>query len=92
MLYEKIIEKFGRGCQTTKALEELSELIQAICKYKSHLYSGNLNDMNADLDNITEEMADVEIMLEQLKIIYDNADDVEKWREKKHERMKGLIQ
>ena len=90
-LYEKLITKYGRGCQTTKALEELSELIQAICKYKSKLYSGNLNQMDAVLANVAEEMADVEIMLEQLKIIFDNAEYVSKWKHLKQERIRGLL-
>jgi NTP pyrophosphatase (non-canonical NTP hydrolase) len=90
-LYEKLIAKYGRGCQTTKALEELSELIQAVCKYKSKLYSGNLNETYALLDNIAEEMADVEIMLEQLKIIFENAESVSVWKQYKLERIKELV-
>lgn len=91
VLYEKLISKYGRGCQTTKALEELSELIQAVCKYKSKLYSGNLNETYALLDNIAEEMADVEIMLEQLKIIFENAESVSIWKQYKLERIKELV-
>lgn len=32
------------------------------------------------LDNLAEEMADVEIMLEQLKIIHNNRDKIKTWR------------
>lgn len=32
------------------------------------------------LDNLAEEMADVEIMLEQLKIVHDNRDKIKTWR------------
>ena len=52
------IHKFGDRAQEEMVIEECSELIQAISKKhrgKEH--------------NIAEEIADVEIMLEQLKII-----------------------
>ncbi len=52
------IEKYGEKEQEEVAIEELSELIQAIC----HKHRGREH-------NIAEEIADVEIMLEQLKII-----------------------
>lgn len=50
------------------AIEELSELQKELCKY--------LRD-NVDLSHLTEEMADCEIILEQLKIIFANAKAVE---------------
>ena len=57
-----------------KAIEELGELIRAIARAD-------------DPDNIAEEMADVEIMLEQLKIILGNDADVERWTAKKLQRL-----
>lgn len=54
------IELYGEKAQEEVAIEELSELIQAIC----HKHRGREH-------NIVEEIADVEIMLEQLKIIND---------------------
>ena len=58
---EEILAHYGLDNQIHKALEELSELSCAILK--------NINK-NAPKQNILEEMADVYIMLEQLKIIY----------------------
>ena len=58
---ERAIETYGKDMQLTVAVEELSELIKEICKNKR----GNDN-----IDNITEEMADCYIMLEQIKIIF----------------------
>ena len=52
------IKTFGEREQEEVAIEELAELIQAI----SHKHRGREH-------NIVEEIADVEIMLEQLKII-----------------------
>ena len=53
---KSIVLHNGNGTQILKAREELVELLQAL----------NRNDT----DNIIEEIADVEIMLEQLKYIY----------------------
>lgn len=60
-LYSDAVERFGIRSQKQKCIEEMAELIQAICK-------GNN-------DNIIEEMVDVDICLEQLKYIMFNEDD-----------------
>lgn len=57
-----------------KAIEELGELIRALARAD-------------DPDNIAEEMADVEIMLGQLRIILGNDADVERWKVKKLQRL-----
>lgn len=70
---ETIIDYYGRDKQKTKVIEELSELIKAICKN--------------DVENIKEEIADVSIMLSQLQIIYGFSDwDIEIIKEKKINR------
>ena len=59
---EKAIATYGKDMQLTVAVEELSELIKEICKSKR----------GADnRDAIIEEMADCEIMLAQMQIIFD---------------------
>lgn len=63
-----IIKSHGVKGQKVKAVEELSELQIAI-----------LNDVNKGLNcrnNIIEEIADVMVMIEQLKIIYEIPDPV----------------
>lgn len=57
---EKAIEFFGKEKQIAKALEELGELIAAISKSYNH--ENNLN--------IIDEIADVQIMIRQLRSIY----------------------
>lgn len=52
---------FGNDKQLTKSIEELSELITAISKFQNGLCH-NLN--------VIEEIADVYIMLNQLRIIF----------------------
>lgn len=60
-IYKRAIETYGKDAQLKMAIEEMAELTQAICK------SFRCND---NIENIIEEIADVEIMLTQLKLIY----------------------
>ena len=55
-ILKKAIEHFGEPSQIKKCIEELAELIVGISKN--------------DRDSIIEEIADVEIMINQLKMIY----------------------
>lgn len=76
--YEKYKNKYGNRAQLIKACEELAELQFAICKY--------LNNQG-DIDNIIEEIADVEIMTSQLKMIFRCPNSVESWKKIKIKRM-----
>ena len=58
-IYEMALKTFGLEKQMIKCIEELSELQKELCKQA--LGQGSI-------DHITEEIADVEIMLEQMKI------------------------
>lgn len=61
-IYKDAVQTFGSDLQFTIAIEELAELIQVISKWKrKHIVPQNL----------VEELADVEIMLEQLEVILD---------------------
>lgn len=57
------VEKWGKQAQLLMVLEEMAELQKEILK---HLNRGKDN-----IDEIIDETADVEIMLEQLKYIFD---------------------
>jgi hypothetical protein len=61
-IYAKAVMKFGVKAQLNVALEELAELQKEICKH----FRGR--DNRAE---IIEEMADVYIMLEQMRIIFE---------------------
>ena len=63
-LYEQAVALFGPENQIVKAIEEMSELTKALAKYL--LYGGNPDI----LASIQEERADVEIMLNQLHVIF----------------------
>jgi len=70
------IKTYGEREQEEVAIEELAELIQAI----SHKHRGRKH-------NIAEEIADVEIMIEQLKIINHCSVEVAEIRKEKIERL-----
>lgn len=59
-LYQKLISKYGDK-QVVVAIEELSELQKELCKY----LRGKLDGCN-----LVEEIADVQIMLEQMIILF----------------------
>lgn len=74
---------YGAEAQTFMVMEEMSELQKELCK----------NVRGADnRDAIAEEIADVEIMLAQMKIHYDCADTVEAFKSEKLERLKKRIE
>lgn len=63
-LYKELIEKYGKK-QVIVCIEELGELQKELCKY---LRKGYTSDELKE--NIVEEMADVYIMLEQMKLYF----------------------
>lgn len=60
-IYWSIIKWFGKKAQVIKACEELAELIKALCKWQNG---------QGDKENIAEEIADVQVMIEQLILIF----------------------
>ena len=82
-LYREAVETFGTPPQIIIAVEECSELIKELSK--------TLRGKN-NVDSISEEIADVQIMLEQLKIIFGNEHSVNMWIMNKNCRIAELIE
>jgi len=61
--YNEAVRAYGKQSQLIMAMEEMAELTKELSK--------NIRGSH-NTDAISEEIADVEIMLEQLKIIYSN--------------------
>lgn len=80
--YELYKTKFGNDKQLIKAIEEMAELQKAISKYL-------LGDK--DGKDIIQEVADVEIMTEQIKLMFDCHKEVEKIKVNKIQRMLDRI-
>lgn len=78
------VEKYGQTLQLVVAIEEMAELTKELCK-----------SIRTSIENriagVTEETADVEIMLEQLKIIYGNRAEVDDMRDQKLQRLQRRI-
>jgi NTP pyrophosphatase (non-canonical NTP hydrolase) len=63
----KNAEHYGYKRQSQQAIEECSELIQAISKYNRLLNGEYAGKEKKIIANLIEELADVEICIEQLK-------------------------
>lgn len=66
-LLDRAITTYGAPAQMDMAVEEMAELTKAICKVKRVNCAA---EAKAALENAVEEMADVQIMLDQLRIIF----------------------
>ena len=86
-ILEKAIKHYGVENQIMQSIEEIAELIQAISKcirYKDDIEARN---------NLVEEVEDVLIMIDQLKIIMDIKDyELECYRQYKLERLERRIE
>ena len=89
--YKTIIEQadqFGLENRLLQCTEEAGELIQALCKYQ-RIQQGDKTcqtDMIHAEDMIAEEMADIEICIEQLKYLLVNSRQIEQIKVEKIQR------
>ena len=79
-LYKFAIERYGDEAQINQGIEEMAELIQAVNKFRRKPVIENL-------ENIAEEIVDVEIMLEQYKIIFGATLPVDRIKSNKLQRL-----
>ena len=69
---EECVKKYGVESQINVAIEEMSELTKALCKWNRAELPGETMELR---DHVMEELADVIIMTEQLKIMFAAADE-----------------
>lgn len=69
-IFEAAISVYGKDAQTLMAIEEMSELTKALCKERRARGNDDPIIRQKILDNIAEEIADVQIMLNQLRMIF----------------------
>lgn len=79
---QNAISTFGERAQMVVALEELAELQKEITKQLRG---------KGDRDHLSEEMGDVQIMLDQLEIMFGNRGDVANWQSIKAARLAQRI-
>lgn len=98
---ERIANHYGFTKQSGQLIEECAEIIQAVRKYNRFdegLITGDdiltsTNDSNMLIQNIVEEIADVEIMLDQIKhLLHVNPEAVEAIKLKKVNRQLERIE
>ena len=81
-VYEKAVETWGAEAQVWMVLEEMSELQKELYK---------LRRGKRDLDALADEIADVTIMLEQLRLIFRLNDQVCEHMDQKILRLKDRL-
>lgn len=74
-IYQEAIDLWGINSQMIKTIEEMSELTSELCH---ELYD------KGSIESIIEELADVEIMIEQMKAIFPSVEAI------KNEKLKRL--
>lgn len=66
-ILQKAIDTYGTKAQMMQCIEEMAELIQAINKY----FRASTQFKWAEAyDSVVEEIADVQIMLEQMRLLF----------------------
>jgi len=79
-VYQKAVIKWGVDAQIFKLLEEMSEL-------SVELYHMKDNRQN----NVAEEFADVEIVMEQLRDYFNQDGEIDQWKELKLKRLDKIV-
>lgn len=82
IICQEAVNHFGSESRIMLAIEEMAELQKELCKHsrgKDNYY------------NIAEEIADVQIMLEQLLILFDCRETVKEWQYAKLMCLKELM-
>ena len=82
-ILQSAIDIFGDTAQTDMMIEEMSELTKALLKYRRDLRRGGQMQTLCRMA-VLEEMADVGIMLDQMRIIYGSENE---YREEKLKRL-----
>ena len=77
-IYKQALDKWGKIPQIVMLFEEMAELQKELSK--------NLRGKD-NIDSIAEEIADVEIMLEQMKLLYEIEEQVDRWKYSKIGRL-----
>jgi hypothetical protein len=88
LIYQRAIERWGINLQSLVAIEEMSELTKEISKATRNSVLLNRQESM----ELIEEIADVEIMLEQLKWWIPTANkEVESYKKSKLKRLQGIL-
>lgn len=87
-IMRQAIETYGAQAQCDVAIEEMAELTKAIMKIRR--VADDYEKTQPALDNLLEEIADVDIMIDQLKIMW-GPREVEEYRRQKLKRLERRL-
>lgn len=82
-LYKRVVMRWGKDSQVIMAIEEMAELTKELCNE----FRGRTS-----VERIVDEIADVEIMMGQMRVIFDCGALVEKRKEEKLKRLAGRVE
>lgn len=68
-VFKKAVKCYGERYQISKAMEEMAELTQQLCKYQQAVF--DKRDTKDIQINVVDEIADVLIVCESLKVIFE---------------------
>lgn len=86
------IVNYGEVSQINMMFEEMSELQKALCKWLRHEPLSDTDATSYALRTaICEEIADVEIMLYQMKLLFDHDGEVARVRQEKITRLRDRL-
>lgn len=88
-IMQQAIETYGVQAQCDVAIEEMAELTKAIMKIRR--VADGYGKTQAARENLLEEIADVDIMIEQMKIMW-GPKQVEEYRRRKLERLERRLE
>jgi hypothetical protein len=81
------LDRFGERHQMLKAIEEMGELQQALAKYMNALVDNDVNAVWSAGRHVEEEIADLEIVMYQLRMIFDE-NSIARWQANKIDQLK----
>jgi len=85
-IMEKCLDQWGQNAQVGQTIEECAELIVALQKYTNRTPKPGM------IENILDEIADVEMMLAQMRLVLGIDDAALRQRiEYKFERLEGYL-
>jgi len=90
-IFATAVKKWGVDSQVFMAVEEMAELTKALVKMRRQDYQWGNPLLEPARENLKEEVADVELMLEQIKYMFE-IHDISDIKEKKLLRLERLLE
>ncbi len=81
-IMERALGRYGAAAQVLMVMEEMAELQKELCKHARG---------KANVDDIAQEIADVQIMLDQMILLHNCAQAVRDYREMKFIRLEARL-